>query len=253
MAHSANNARRALYRVAAFFDELHLHGRDLRTATQTDLDEWFARTDTNSWLVRPFLAWARQRAHLPRDLRLPDTPPKVLRPSLDDSRRWSIARWLVNDDAIPADDRVAAALVVLYAQSVTSVARLAITDIHYGHDGTVTVDLGGNHLPVHEPFATLMRQLPLRRTHGVTDQIGTTWLFPGRHAGKHVTPVILGNRLKAMGIEPRNMRNTARAQLATQVPPALLGKLIGVSPNTATRWASITSSNWTAYAADRAQ
>ena len=108
-------------------------------------------------------------------------------------------------------------------------------------------------MPLHEPFATLIRQLPLRRTNGVTDQIASPWLFPGRHAGKHVGPVVLGQRLTAHGIQPRNMRNSARAQLVTEIPPAVLGQLIAISPTTASRWATLTNSNWNAYAAERSQ
>ena len=73
---------------------------------------------------------------------------------------------------------------------------------------------------------------------------------PRRHAGRPVGPVVLAGRMRAIGIEPRNMRNNARAQLAAEIPPALLGNLIGVSPATATRWATFTSANWTAYATD---
>ncbi len=43
------------------------------------------------------------------------------------------------------------------------------------------------------------------------------------------------------------MRNTARAQLAAEIPPAMLGELIGVGATTASRWASIANGNWLAY------
>jgi hypothetical protein len=68
----------------------------------------------------------------------------------------------------------------------------------------------------------------------VSDQPGTPWLFPGRHAGRLAGPVVLGERLRAIGIEPIRMRNTARAQLAAEIPPALLSELIGVNATTAT-------------------
>lgn len=252
MAHSANNARRGLHYVAELIEALHAQGRDLHSATQADIDDWFARPGANQWLARPFLTWAHKRAHLPRSLRLPDTPPKQGAHGLDDSKRWSLAHRLVNDDNVAVDDRVAAALVVIYAQTVTTVARLRTSDVNPGPAGTVMLNVGDARLPVHQPFAALVGQLPLRRTHGVTDQIDSDWLFPGGHAGKPVTPTGLANRMRAIGIEPRHMRNTARAQLATEIPPALLGKLIGVAPQTATRWANLTASNWTSYAAERA-
>ncbi len=57
-------------------------------------------------------------------------------------------------------------------------------------------------MPLNEPFATLIGRLPLRRSNGVTDQITSNWLFPGGHAGKHVNPLVLGHRLRAIALTP---------------------------------------------------
>lgn len=94
-------------------------------------------------------------------------------------------------------------------------------------------------------------RLPLRRTHGVADQLPSRWLFPGARAGRPVSPHALTRRLRAIGIEPRHMRNNARAQLAAEIPAAMLGEIIGVAPHTADRWAAVASGKWTAYASDR--
>lgn len=252
MAHSANNARRALRQVVAFLDSLHSEGRALRTCTQADLDSWFVRPGALPWLARPFLAWAADRKHLARPLTIPSTPPQAQRPVIDDETRWAIARRLVVDDSLDITDRVTAALVVLYGQPLARIAALQTTDIHRSPDGTVLVELDGNPVPIHEPFATLIGQLPRRHSNGVSDQLASAWLFPGRHAGRHIGPVVLGERLRNLGIEPRAMRNAARAQLAAEIPPALLGEVIGVAATTATRWAALTAGNWTAYAADLA-
>ena len=252
MAHSANNSRGALRSVIELLDQLADHDRNLQTATQADLDCWFAHPGANRWLARPFLIWARQRHHLSRQIRLPPTPAQAPRPTVDDPGRWDIARQLVADDTLAIDDRVAAALVVLYGQPLSRIVRLAITDVLHGPDGTVALNVDGHPMPIHEPFATLIAKLPTRRTNGVTDQIASSWLFPGGHAGKAISSVALGQRLRAIGIEPCIMRNSARAQLVTEIPPAVLGKLIGINPGTASRWATLTNSNWIAYAANRA-
>jgi hypothetical protein len=252
MAHSANNSRGALRSVAERLDQLADHDRNLQTATQADLDCWFAHPGAKHWLARPFLIWARQRHHLSRQIRLPPTPAQAPHPTVDDPGRWEIARQLVADDTLAVDDRVAAALVVLYGQSLSRIVRLTITDVLHGPDGTVALNVDGYPMPIHEPFATLIAKLPTRRTNGVTDQIASSWLFPGGHAGKPISPFALGRRLQAIGIEPRIMRNSARAQLVTEIPPAVLGKLIGINPGTASRWATLTSSNWIAYAANQA-
>ena len=48
----------------------------------------------------------------------------------------------------------------------------------------------------------------------------------------------------------RRVRRPAinRAQLVNEIPPAVLGQLIAISPTTASRWATLTNSNWNAYA-----
>jgi hypothetical protein len=85
---------------------------------------------------------------------------------------------------------------------------------------------------------------PQRHSNGVCDQLASLWLFPGRQAGRHIGPVVLAERLRDLGIEPRAMRNAARAQLAAEIPPALSGEVIGVAATPATGWAALTAGNW---------
>jgi hypothetical protein len=253
MTASLNRVRGDLRVVIALAETLHREQRSLATITQVDLDRWFAQPGHQVWRARPFLVWAKARRHLPQPVTVAATPPKVIRSPLHDEQRWVIARRLVADDTIDADDRVAAALLVLYGQPLTRIARLRTNDVRLGADGAAVVVLDGTPMPIHEPFATLIGQLPLRRSNGVSDQLTGSWLFPGRSAGQPVGPLILANRMRAMGIEPRDMRNTARAQLAGSIPAAMLGEIIGISPGTATRWTAIANGNWAAYAARRAR
>jgi hypothetical protein len=174
----------------------------------------------------------------------------VLRHDIDDEERWAIARRLVTDDTMPTSDRVAGALVVLYGQPLAHIARLTPGDLHRRLDDTTVLTLDGNPVPIHESIASLIEQLPARRRNGVTEQLESPWLFPGSHAGRPMTPNALGTRLRALGIEPRALRGAARAQFAAEIPPAMLGEIVGVSATTTTRWAALTGGNWTAYAAD---
>jgi hypothetical protein len=64
-------------------------------------------------------------------------------------------RRVLNDDCLPLRARVAAALVLLYAQPVSRIVRLSIDDLI--DDGTtVTVQLGDPLSPLPEPVADLM-------------------------------------------------------------------------------------------------
>lgn len=63
--------------------------------------------------------------------------------------------------------------------------------------------------------------------------------------------MIMGNWMRALGVDPRNMRNTARAQLAGEIPAGMLAEILGIDAGTATRWTAIANGNWTAYVAAR--
>jgi hypothetical protein len=250
MAHSANNARRSFRQASLLITRLANRGRTLQTCRQADLDDWFSTGGDSVWQARPFLTWAKARGHVGTGVSIPTTPRRNPRPVLDDRKRWAIARQLVTDTTLNDADRVAGALLVLYGQPLSRIAAVTTGDIHPSSDGTTIVELAGHPMPLHEPFVTLIGQLPQRGTHGMSDQIHRTgWLFPGRQADRHISPNALGVRLRRIGIEARTMRNSARAQLATEIPPALLGEIIGVNATTATRWAALTAGNWTDYAA----
>jgi len=250
MAWSVTNAYPTVREVISLLEALHGEERSLARTTQPDIDNYFARTGANRWRARPFLVWARKRGHLSRNLSLPGYRRREGAIIGDHQERWTLARRLVTDDTIPADLRVAGALVVLYGQPLVRIARLAEGALHRSEEGTSVLELDRHLLPIHEPFATLAEQLPLRRTNGVSDRFSGRWLFPGRLASNHITPSILGHRLQKIGIEPRTMRNTARAQLASEIPPAVLHEIIGITAKNANDWAARSMGNWHDYAAE---
>lgn len=246
-------ARADLAATIGLLEWLAGRDRELRSLTQSDVDEWFSQPGHRAWRMRPFLVWAASRRHLPAGIALPRPPSREMLSPIDHEARWQIARRLVADDTIPTDHRVAASLLVLYGQTLVRIARLSTADVHRGADGAVVVVLGGTPLPIHEPFASLIGELPLPRTNGVSDRARSGhWLFPGRRAGHPVGAVIMGNWMRGLGIEPRQVRNTARAQLAGEIPAAMLAEILGINATTATRWTAIANGNWAAYVGGRA-
>ena len=156
---SVTNARRQIEQVTAFLTALHHTGRDLGTCTQHDIDAWFAQPAAIRRVIRPFLAWARRHRHLPVSLQLPPTHRREPSTSLDAALRWDCARRLVDDDTLDPADRVAGALVVLYAQPLTRIVTLTTADVVLGSD-RVQLRLGPDPLDIPEPFAALLRGLP---------------------------------------------------------------------------------------------
>ncbi|WP_448060614.1 hypothetical protein [Cellulomonas hominis] len=245
------NARRTLRSVIAFLATVEAPHRTLASVHQGDIDSWFASTRTRPHQVRPFLAWARRAKMLPLTLILPPSSSGRSDLHTDPERRWTIARRLVRDDSLDTADRVAGALVVLYAQPLVRICALTNADV--ATDGAiVTVRLGGDRLELPEPFATLIQSLPQPRRQGVAEQLPGDWLFPGQRAGRHLGPASLGRRLRVIGIEPRRARLAALDQLSTQIPPAMLAGVLGLKTSHVVRHTTRSGGDWAHYAADRA-
>lgn len=245
------NARRTLRSVIAFLATVEATHRTLASIHQGDIDSWFASPRTRPHQVRPFLTWARRTRVLPPAIIL--SPSSSGRSDLhtDPERRWTIARRLVRDDTLDTADRVAGALVVLYAQPLVRICALTTRDI--ATDGAiVTVRLGGDRLELPEPFATLIQSLPSRRREGVAEQLPGDWLFPGQRAGRHLTAASIGRRLRTIGIEPRRTRLAALDQLSTEIPPAMLAGVLGLRTSHVVRHTTRAGGDWAHYAADRA-
>ena len=246
LTNSAANARRSLLEVTRLLINLHGRGQTLATCTQGDLDAWFAQPGVAHHAVRPFLAWAQRRKHLPGGLIVPACRRQEASQLADPEERWTLARRLVVDDELDPADRFAAALVVLYAQPLARIVTLTRQDV--SHDGsTIQISLGPERIELPEPLGSLSEQLPIRRRGGVSDHLPNPWLFPGGRAGQHMTATALGDRLRAIGVQPRRFRLAALSQLANEVPPAMLAPLLGVNANTAVRWAALSGGDWAKY------
>ena len=225
-------------------------GRTLHTARQADIDNWFAQPGTTHWQARPFLAWARRRNHLDRRIQLP--PASTLRNRtniIDGPGRWDIAKRLVDDNTIPADDRVAAALVVLYGQPLSRIARLTTSDILLSPNGAVDLDLDGHSMPLHEPFARPHPATP-PATHQRHRRPNREHLaLPGQHRRQpHRAQRPRKPARRPRHPTPHHAQHRPRRTRHRRSHPPSSATLIGISPATASHWATLTNSNWNTYA-----
>jgi hypothetical protein len=244
------NARRQIRQAAEFLTTLQQRQRTLADLTQHDIDDWFSTPSAMRWDVRAFLAWAQHNRHIPRDLSLPPGYQSPRAAPIDAEERWRIAKNLLNDEDLDPVDRVAGALVTLYAQPLSRIVTLTTSDVIVTN-GQVQLRLGPDPLELPEPLATLIQTLPRRRRASTVEQMPTPWLFAGSHAGKHLSTSVLGVRLRNIGIEPRRMRVAATDQLAREIPPAVLADVLGLRAAAAVRAAHQTGGDWATYAADR--
>lgn len=110
-----------------------------------------------------------------------------------------------------------------------AISRLTIEHIHIS-DEKVLLRLGDEPVVLPEPVAALALGVVTNR-HGkaaVGDPGTSPWLFPGGQPGRPISPYALTERLRQLGLQPARDRSTALFQLATDLPAALLARMLGI-------------------------
>jgi len=241
--------RQQLRAAIVWLDWLTAHDLTLQAARQGDLEAWLAGDQASHRLeAGHFVRWAKGQKLTSLDF--PATkwggPTRVL----DTEARWQQARWLLHDTTLRPEDRVAGLLVLLYAQWPSAVSRLTLDHVHVGAD-QVRLQLGREPVVLPEPLAGLVLELVATR-HGhaaLGDQGTSRWLFPGGQPGRALSAEQLGERLRRLGLRPGQARSTALFQLATDLPAAILARMLGIHITVAVAWQRACSGDWAAYAA----
>jgi hypothetical protein len=231
-------------------DWLTAHGLELASAGQGDLDTWLTGEHaTGRREAGQFVRWAKRQKLTRLDFAATkwDGPTGVI----DTEARWQHARRLLHDDTIKPEDRVAGLLVLLYAQWPAAISRLTLDHVH-ASEKEVQLRLGREPIVLPEPLAALVRHLVAHR-HGhatLGDQGSSPWLFPGGRPSRPISAAHMSERLRQLGLRPGQDRSTALFGLTTELPAALLARLLGIHISVAVAWQRASSGDWTNYAAD---
>jgi hypothetical protein len=241
--------RRHLSAAVVLLDWLRAQDLTLHTARQNDLESWLASDATHRREAGHFVRWARKQKLTTLDFAAErwGGPSSVI----DGETRWNQARWLLHDRTVKPEDRVAGLLVLLYAQWPATISRLT-TDHVLTDDTQVRLRLGHEPVVLPEPLATLVLALVATR-HGhatLGDQGTSPWLFPGGRPNRPISHTRLTERLRQLGIRSGQGRSTALFQLTTELPAALLARMLGIHISVAVAWQRASAGDWTAYAAE---
>jgi hypothetical protein len=242
-------AKRSVQAAVTLLDWLTSRGRTLSTARQGDLDDWLTKDKATSRDAGNFIRWAN-RNKLTK-LELPATRWGGPTGVIDTEARWERARHLLHNDNLNPEDRVAGLLVLLYAQQPAAISRLTLDHIQISGDDT-RIRLGREPIVLPAPLAALARDLVrTRRGHATIGVTGTSpWLFPGGQPGRPISAFQLAERLRQLGLNPAQSRSTALFQLATELPAAVLARMLGIHIAVAVAWQRASAGDWTAYAAE---
>jgi hypothetical protein len=242
--------RRHVNAAITLLNRLNADGLTLPTCQQRDLDTWLAGDQaTHRREVGHFVRWAKSQ----KLTRLDFPATRWGGPSgvIDTETRWQQARQLLHDDTLKPDDRVAGLFVLLYAQWPATISRLTLADVD-SSDDHVRVRLGHEPVVLPDPLADLVRELVgSRHGHAAIGNPPTSpWLFPGGQPGRPISAYQLAERLRQLGLHPGRSRSTALFGLATDLPAALLARMLGIHISVAVAWQRASGGDWTNYAAD---
>ena len=231
-------------------DWLAAHHLTLQGACQGDLDDWLTDDQaTGRRTAGNFVRWAKHHKLTDLDLAAVkwDGPSAII----DTEARWEQARRLLHDDTLKPEDRVAGLFVLLYAQRAATISRLTLKDIQVS-DQQVRIRLGSEPILLPEPLAALVHILIANRSGlaALGDKGTSPWLFPGGQPGRPISADRLAERLRRLGLRSGQARSTALFQLATELPAALLARMLGIHINVAVAWQHACAGDWANYAAD---
>jgi integrase len=239
-------ARDEIRLAIAFLDWLRDRGRTLADCRQADVDAWYAGGYTARRLTHGFLRWAMSSKLMPQ-VTVPHQDTANPAP-VSQRQRLDMLRRMLAGEETEMLTRVAAVLMLLYAQPVTRILALTVDDIARDN-GEVTIRLGDPPAPVPEPFASLLLRYAGQRLNLTTaTNAGARWLFPGRRGGQPMTPDSIARRLHAAGIPALSGRTAALRHLVLQAPAPVIATMLGYGHQQAARIAAEAGSPWSRYA-----
>lgn len=245
-----------------FLDWCTARGLTLRTATQDDLNEFVTATPALRPQMEPFVNWTTKN-NKSRRLSCPslrDRPPK---PIATDDERWQLLRRLLHDCDLDLADRVAGALILLYAQPLSRVLKIRRSDVKLeASDGAdsadarvVTLQFGETPIELPAPLSQLIAELAARDSGSQTSLLTkpADWLFPGTREGQHFSEPRMKTRLRMIGLKAGPARSRAMIHLAQRVDAPVLARTLDISYTSATRWSELAGRTYNGYVVRAAQ
>ncbi|WP_347603502.1 hypothetical protein [Acrocarpospora sp. B8E8] len=249
------SARHEILAAIKLLAWLQDRGATLATCTQADIDLWLDQGPWMRELARNFLVWTA-RNHHSDPFEFPGRPTSSNSVSIiEEDERWNQIQQLLHDEDLDLSIRVGGLLVLLFAQPLSRIVRIATSDITQA-GSTVSIALGAQPLDLPPPLDALVLRLRDAPSPNHRDAARPkAWLLGSAHCrpGKPFSSQQLGYRLNELGIQARCARNTALMELAAELPAAVLAELLGLHLETASNWKRRAGAPRAEYAAELAR
>jgi hypothetical protein len=243
---AVDTSKQEITEAGRFLAWLASRGKTIATCQQADVDEWLSGGPTTRHAIRTFTVWSTRQKVSP-SLAIGFRQARSSRLITQDERLDLLARCLTGEpETLPY--RVAAVLLLLYAQPLVRVARLRTENILVAPAET-SIQLGRSPAAVPGPFARLLRDhLAARPNMRTANTSGNQWLFPSTRAGQHLHPQSIMARLRGIGIDLLGARNAALRDLVRQVPAPIIATQLGYSHQVTLRHAALAAEPMSQYA-----
>ena len=236
------NAKQSTTVAINFLDWLAGRGRQLETATQADLDAWYASGPSTRSHASRFLSWARDQ-HLIRI-----DQPRLKReagPIMSEGERLDQINRLLDNPDLPVTPRLIALLVLLFGQPLSRIVRLPRDAVVVADDQT-SLRLGRHAIELPPEVAAVVHD-HLAQINAHRNKAGhpeQRWLFPGLQPGQPLHLFSAAGMVKQIGLSARSARNTAWRQMVQQAPAAILADGLGAERGTAAHHARIAGADY---------
>jgi hypothetical protein len=243
-------SKQEITEVGRFLAWLAERDKTITTCGQGDVDEWLASGPTTRHAIRTFIVWSGEQKLNP-DLSVGFRQARSSRLITHDERLDWLRRCLTGQpDTLPY--RIAAVLLLLYAQPLVRVAAMRTEQIQVT-PREIRILLGKQPAAIPQPFAQLLRDhLATRPNLRTANTDGSPWLFPSTRAGHHIRANTIMDRLRTLGIDVLGSRNAALRDLVRQVPAPIVATQLGYSHQIIQRHAELAAQPMSKYAALKA-
>jgi len=155
---------------------------------------------------------------------------------------------LLTDHELPLRFRVAAVIVLLYAQPLSRIVRLTLDDIIYDGD-QVMLRLGEPPSPVPTPFAQLLLAwINEQDNMNTATNPHSRWLFPAHRARQPMHPTTLAALIHKLGVPTRTARTAAIRQHPLTMAAAVVADAPSYHPVTTAKIATQIGITWNRHA-----
>ncbi|WP_236945040.1 Fis family transcriptional regulator [Kocuria flava] len=230
-----------------FLNWLTTHGIQMPGLQQAHLDQWQTEGPTTRQTAHGFLNWAITSQLVDPTLTMTPhrrgTSPRL---NLTDQHR-ALHRVTVSGD-LPARDRAAAILVLVFGQQIKDVVKLTWQDVTVT-DELVTLVLGADPIALPAPLDEPWRALAAAPGHDATAaHPNSPWVFRSSLPGQHLSAGHLRHRLSTH-FSARAARLGTLHELTKHAPVAIIADTLGYAPATIAHHATASSAGYAQYVA----